>query len=81
MPEIDFLSISDRITVLPVIHGSGDFAVEVRERILRLDPDCVAVPIPPSFQPEVEAGVLDLPSVSIVAAEETLTIEEPGGEH
>ncbi|MFC1492009.1 hypothetical protein ACFLQ0_05440 [Nitrospinota bacterium] len=76
----EFLSISERISVLPVIHGSGDFTVEVRDRLLRMEPDCVAVPIPPSFQEEVEAGILDLPSVSMVAAEEPV-IGEQGGEY
>lgn len=66
----DFLKITDRISVLPVIHGSGDFAVEVRDRILLLEPDCIAVPLPPSFQDEVEAGVDDLPYVSIVSMNE-----------
>ena len=66
----DFLNITNRISVLPVIHGSGDFAVEVRDRILRLEPDCVAVPLPPSFQSEVEAGVQELPYVSMVSVNE-----------
>ena len=66
----DFLSFSERIYVLPVIHGSGDFAQEVRDRLLRLEPDCVAVPLPPSFQHEVKAGVEELPFVSMAAAEE-----------
>ena len=30
----DFLRISPRIAVLPIIHGSGDFAVEVRRMML-----------------------------------------------
>ena len=30
----DFLRLSDRIRVLPIIHGSGDFAVRVREELL-----------------------------------------------
>ena len=66
----DFLDITERINVLPVIHGSGDFAVEVRDRILKLEPDCVAIPLPPTFQDEVEAGVDDLPYVSMVSVNE-----------
>ena len=66
----NFLNITNRISVLPVIHGSGDFAVEVRNRILRLEPDCIAIPLPPSFQDEVEAGVDDLPYVSMVSVNE-----------
>ena len=67
-----FLSISEKILVLPVIHGSGDFAVEVRDRLLRMEPDCIALPLPESFREKVEEGVLDLPAVSIVAAEERI---------
>ncbi len=70
MSAKDFLNITERISVLPVIHGSGDFAVEVRDRILRLEPDCVAIPLPPSFQDEVEAGVDELPFVSMVSVNE-----------
>jgi hypothetical protein len=70
MSEPAFLSISEKIHVLPVVHGSGDFAVEVRDRLLRFEPDCLAVPLPPSFQVEVEAGVLELPAISVVATEE-----------
>ena len=65
-----FLSISEKIFVLPVIHGSGDFAVEIRDRLLRMEPDCIALPLPESFREEVEEGVLDLPVVSIVVAKE-----------
>ncbi len=75
----DFLSISPRISVLPVIHGSGDFAVEVRDRLLRLEPDCLALPLPPSFREAVEEGVLDLPAISIAAAEEPETYGSGGG--
>ncbi|MEE9275263.1 MAG: hypothetical protein V3V62_08140, partial [bacterium] len=64
------LRFSPRVTAVPVVHGSGDFAQEVRDLILRHEPDCLAVPLPPSFQEEVEAGVEDLPLVSMAAAEE-----------
>jgi len=62
----DFLQITPRISVAPVIHGSGDFAVEVRRILLADDYDCVAVPLPPSFQPAVERGIERLPSLSAV---------------
>ena len=62
----DFLTISPRIRVLPIIHGSGDFAIQVREELLSRPYDCVAVPLPPSFQDEVEAAVDRLPAVSVV---------------
>ena len=80
MAAQDFLSITNQISVLPVIHGSGDFAVEVRDRILKLEPDCVAVPLPPSFQDEVEAGVDNLPNVSMVSMNEDAQSYFEGGE-
>ncbi|MFO0890684.1 MAG: hypothetical protein U0790_16265 [Isosphaeraceae bacterium] len=61
----DFLTISPRIRVLPIIHGSGDFAIRVREELLARPYDCVAVPLP-SFQDDVEAAVERLPAISVV---------------
>ena len=60
------LRIGDRINVLPVIHGSGQFAMTVRRWMLEVDYDCVAVPLPPSFREQIEEAVLDLPNASIV---------------
>ncbi len=60
------LRIGDSIAVLPVIHGSGQFAVTVRRWMLEHEFDCVAVPLPESFREAVEASVLDLPTPSIV---------------
>ena len=62
----DFLTISPRIRVMPIIHGSGDFAIQVREELLARPYDCVAVPLPPSFQDDVEAAIEELPRISIV---------------
>jgi len=60
------LQLGPKITVFPVIHGSGDFAIEVRRLMLEQSFDCLAVPLPPSFQSEVESGVQELPSVAAV---------------
>jgi hypothetical protein len=62
----DFLTIGSRIRVLPIIHGSGDFAIRVREELLARPYDCLAVPLPPSFQDDVEAAVERLPRISVV---------------
>ena len=64
------LSLGRNITILPVIHGSGDFAVEVRRFMLGQSFDCLAVPLPPSFRNEVEAAVDLLPQVSVVLQRE-----------
>jgi len=66
----DFLKISPNITVLPIIHGSGDFAVEVRRVMLSHHFDCLAVPLPPSFQDDVERAIHHLPNITIVVQEE-----------
>src|SRR5438046_7465566 len=62
----DFLRLGPRVRVLPIIHGSGDFAVRVRDDLLAGPCDCVAVPLPPSFQDAVEDAVRQLPRVSAV---------------
>lgn len=62
----EVLKLGQKITVLPVIHGSGDFAVEVRRLMLKEKFDHLAVPLPPSFQASVESGVEQLPIVSAV---------------
>lgn len=60
------LQIGPRITALPVVHGSGDFAWEVRRWMLAQQYDCVVAPLPPSFQQVVCDQVSRLPSPSIV---------------
>ncbi len=71
----DFLRIGPRVRALPIIHGSGDFAVRVREELLARPYDCLAVPLPPSFRDDVEAAIEELPRISIVAQ---LDAEEEG---
>jgi hypothetical protein len=63
----EIFAFSERITAFPVVHGSGDFAQEVRRLLLDRNFDCLAVPLPRSFQEPVEAAVLELPQVHIVA--------------
>ena len=59
------LKLSDRIQFLPVIHGSGSFAREVRHRLLSLPCDCLAVALPPEFKQTVEEGINSLPAISL----------------
>jgi hypothetical protein len=63
----DFLRLGPRIRVLPIIHGSGNCAIRVREELLEGSFDCVSVPLPPSFQEDVEAAIEQLPTISVVA--------------
>ena len=62
----DFLRIGPRVRALPIIHGSGDFAIRVREELLARSYDCLAVPLPPSFQDDVEEAIERLPAISVV---------------
>jgi hypothetical protein len=71
MTENAFLRMTPRITLLPIIHGSGDFAIAVRNMMLAHRFDCLAVPLPPSFQAGVEAALEQLPGISLVVQEET----------
>ncbi len=64
IPEL--LRIGPRVAILPVIHGSGQFALTVRRWLLEKSFDCVAVPLPDSFRDPVEQAVLELPRPSIV---------------
>ena len=62
----EFLKISPKITALPVVHGSGDFAIEVRRVMLSEKFACLAVPLPGSFHEPVETAIQDLPQVTLV---------------
>src|SRR5262245_43787268 len=69
------LRLSPRVTCLPVIHGSGGFALAVRRLMLEEAFDCLAVPLPPSFQVDVERAIELLPSPTIVTQPEPLRFE------
>jgi hypothetical protein len=60
------LRVSPRIVFLPIVNGSGQFAMTTRRWLLEHSFDCIAVPLPPSFRDDVEAAVLELPQPSIV---------------
>lgn len=64
--DSELLKIGPHVTALPVVHGSGDFAVEVRRIMMSNHYDCLAVPLPGSFQSNVLDQVLQLPTPSVV---------------
>jgi hypothetical protein len=78
IPEL--LRIGKRITVLPIIHGSGQCALLVRRWMLEHDFDVVALPLPPSFRECVERAVLELPKPSIVIQPSVPTFSTDGYE-
>jgi len=63
--------LSERVQLLPVIHGSGHFTREVRERLLSSGCDCLAVCLPPEFQSTVEQGIQKLPYITISSLDES----------
>ncbi len=71
----EMLRIGPRVTVLPVIHGSGDFAWEVRDWLSRGRYDCLALPLPDSFREPVESAINQLPSPGIVVQRETRSFQ------
>ncbi|HND51372.1 MAG TPA: hypothetical protein PLV92_03210 [Pirellulaceae bacterium] len=64
------LEFSPRILCLPIVHGSGDCALEVRRVMMERRFDCLAVPLPASFQTDVEAAIEHLPTPTIVTQRE-----------
>lgn len=62
----EVLEIGPHVTALPVVHGSGDFAWEVRRLMMKHDYDCLAVALPATFQQDVESAILDLPTPGVV---------------
>ena len=64
------LDLSSRLRVLPIIYGSGDFAMETRRRLQIMKPDCIAVALPPSFADAVEEGIARLPQISLAIQRE-----------
>ncbi|MGB0911693.1 MAG: hypothetical protein ACPGYT_15140, partial [Nitrospirales bacterium] len=70
-PRTDLVfQLSSRITLLPIRHGSGDVAQEVREYLLKQQVDCVAVPLSPSVEETVEAAISELPQIQVILIQE-----------
>jgi hypothetical protein len=67
---MDIFALGPKITLLPVLHGSGDFALEIRRRLLTNNYDCLAVPLPPAFEESVELGITHLPAITLAAQRE-----------
>ena len=64
--DAQILRLSPRIDLLPILHGSGDIAQEVRETLITKRYDCLAVPLPPSVEDCVEQAVDRLPEISLI---------------
>ncbi len=64
--ELSPLALSDNITCLPVVHGSGDCALAVRQWLLAHPCGLLAVELPHSYQAPVLEAVERLPIPSFV---------------
>ncbi len=60
------LRLSKRITLLPVVHGSGNCALALRQWLLEHECDCLAVGLPESFKSSVVDAVQRLPAAGMV---------------
>ena len=63
---MDSLQVDETLTLLPVVHGNASYAVAVRRFLLDHSFDCIAIPLPYSFQSAVIAGVEQLPTPNAV---------------
>lgn len=63
-------TLSPRIQVVPIVHGSGDMAQTVRDLMVSQEIDCLALPLPSSVEILVEEGVAILPIISLVVCPE-----------
>lgn len=75
IPEL--LQLSNKTAVLPIVHGSGQFANTAVDWLLKYAFDCVAIPLPPSFQHPVEEAILDLPIPSVVIQRPAIWTPDP----
>lgn len=60
------LTLSSRITCLPVVNGSGQCALAVRRWLLEHPCDCLAISLPKSFRSNVLDAITHLPTPSMV---------------
>ncbi len=61
---------TSEIIFLPVIHGRLEFAAAVREKIVSLAPEAIAVEYPPTLKEKILRGVRRLPLLSVVSYRE-----------
>lgn len=69
-PHDAIFRLSPRITMFPIVHGSGDMAQEVREALIAAPYDCLAVPLPLSVESPLEQAIDQLPRISLVTLPE-----------
>lgn len=76
LPDTVF-RLTSNIEILPVRHGSGDVAQEIRNLLLTRRIECLAIPLPPSVEHEVERGISFLPAITLITLPEASDSELP----
>jgi hypothetical protein len=57
------------VHALPVLHYTMEFATLVRQAVDRLQPDCIAIELPPTLQAHFLRGIRRLPEISVLRYE------------
>jgi len=69
MPQKLHLEKFGPVHALPVLHYKMEFATLVRQAVERLQPDCIAIELPPTLQAHFLRGVRRLPEISVLRYE------------
>jgi len=69
MPQKLYLEKFGPVHALPVLHYKLEFATLVRQAVERLQPDCIAIELPPTLQAHFLRGVRRLPEISVLRYE------------
>jgi len=70
MPDRLHLENFGNVHALPVLHYRLEFAHLVREAFSALQPDCVAIELPQTLEPQFLRGVRRLPELSVLSYQE-----------
>jgi len=67
MPDRLHLEIFGPVHALPILHYRMEFAHLVREAVLSLKPDCIAIELPTTLESQFLRGVRRLPELSVLS--------------
>jgi len=67
MPDRLHLEIFGPVHALPILHYRMEFAHLVREAVLSLKPDCIAIELPTTLEAQFLRGVRRLPELSVLS--------------
>ena len=67
MPHRLYLETFGPVHALPVLHYTMEFAHLVRQAVAKLQPDCIAIELPPTLAARFVQGVRRLPQISVIS--------------